>query len=213
MSCALAATPAYPVLQVSSSVTNMKPGETGYITISLSNDGAQPAYSTEITFTRLDEPLSSSRACTNCMVYSTTRKFCLLYNEECYQQMGDVYGDNAKDITYEISIPANISTGYYFAEFLIKYVSYNSTAGTEQTNYIYKHEILRIENNETKPDLTVNQAVTNPEVINPGQKFNATLSIENSGSFNASNTKVRINYTTFSTNGKHNNVSIGNLSV
>ncbi len=213
MSCALAATPVYPVIQVNSSTTNMKPGETGYITISLSNDGAQPAYSTEISFTRLDEPLSSSRVCTNCMVYSTTRKFCLNYAQECYYQMGDVYGNDAKDITYEISIPVNISTGYYLAEFLIRYISYNSTSSTELTKYVYKHEILRIENNEIKPDLIINKAVTNPEVINPGQKFNATLSIENSGSFNASNTKVRINSTSFSTYSAPNIASIGNLSI
>ncbi len=205
------ATPINPLIQVSSSASNMEPGKTGYITVSLRNDGAQPANDAKIALVALSSPLSSDSLCANCIKYSTTRKLCLEYADECYTNLGDIYGSDSKEAVYAVKIPNDAPTGYYLAEFSIKYVSYNNTSGTEKDKYISHYVVFKIENNETKPDLGIASVTTEPKVVMPGENFNITLKIKNYGDYSASKAKLEVTSDHFSTRNNASIINIGDL--
>lgn len=161
LSTAFAASP-----QISTEQTNMQAGNTGYLKIIISASGTGTLYNTRLVLNGLESPLTSEKLCTLCEIYSNTQKICLDYNGGCYINLGDILGSNVKTYITSISIPSNVTTGYYTASFQVRYQNDTSSAST----YVEQIELINITN--------VTNAYTNFEIyILDAEQSSTELSI------------------------------------
>ncbi|VVB75618.1 Uncharacterised protein [Candidatus Tiddalikarchaeum anstoanum] len=195
-----------PAMQITTEQTNMQPGGTGYLTLTLSNTGSGTAYATKVTLNGLSNPLTSDNLCTSCILYDTNQNTCLTYSDSCYYNIGDIGVNNAKTYIIPIKIPENITSGYYTANLQIKYQT-DASGTTSYTDYI---EIIRI-NNSANDNLVITNVGLPAGTINPGEEFNLTLSIANMGSSDANNVRVTLDTNNFNTIGTSNMLIIGNI--
>jgi len=204
----LATTPSEAVLQLTTTQTNLYPGETGYLTVILQNDGANPAYNTKIILNGLESPLSSTKFCNTCTLYSSNRKTCLDYNSICYNNIGDIYGSDTKSYNFPINVPSNISTGYYSVNLQVRYE--NNTSG--DINYVEMSELMYISNPQSNPDLTVTSVNLSKNEINPGEEFELGLTIDNTGLKKAENIKVKLISDVFNTISSSNTINLVSIN-
>lgn len=199
------------VLQAVPTITGINPGSNGTITITLSNTGTDIAYDTKIVMRAIDTPLTSEKLCTQCNTYSNLEKRCTDYATWCYINAGDVQAGNNQIINYKISIPENIEEGTYFAYFDVHYGSINAT--TREVNNRRKdvQVVLEITNINAKPEITI-KSVSAPEELSPGQEFNITVTIENTGKIKAQKVNTELITNDFQTKGMPNNIIINELS-
>jgi len=199
---------ASPSIQVSTTKTNMQPGETGYLQVSVKNEGSGIAYSTGLVLTGLEKPLSSGMLCSSCELYSTLRNTCLEYSSDCKNNLGDVYQGNTKMFTFPISIPANASSGYYTVNYQV--IFKNDTTGS--FNYNDLSELIYVNNPLSNPDLVITSIAQSKTEINPGEEFSLMIDIDNSGLSVAESIKATIVSDTFKTSGSSNTVRISDIS-
>lgn len=200
------------VLTVSDSTTGIVPGRTGVIILSLVNGATDIAYDTKIVLKSLDAPLNSSLTCNECIEYSTSRLMCFTFREDCYTSIGDIYGSNGQEAIFSIIIPENTKTGVYVAEFEIHYSSKNATTGQMEARYQTKKVAMSINSINVKPDINVNSVIM-PETISPGDEFNISITIKNTGEVNARNVNLELITSDFKAKGGTNKESIGNLNI
>ncbi len=187
----------HAVLQISSSYT-LSPGKQGVIMLSFSDQ--EITRNLKVAFNSIDSPLSAN-TCSKCIEYSTLRKACIKYSDDCYDNIGDI-SLMSKDIAYKVFVPDNISSGTYLAQFSIKYTQVNLTTNTEKDIIVIKRIPLTINNNLVKPDIKITKLIM-PQTVKPGQEFNITIFLTNLGSQKAKNVVLQIlNIDTISSSNK-----------
>jgi len=202
----------YSVLQVSKTNTEMNPGETGVITLSLTNAGNDVAYNTRIVLKALDSPLTSDSTCNNCKEHSSTQRVCLEFRDYCYTQVGDIYGSNGQDASFRINVPEDIESGVYIAEFVIHYTSKNITSNVEINRQLTKRYALEVDNPNIKPEVSI-KSIDSPEIISPGDEFNITVTLENTGEVEAEELIINLLSDDLEVKGTTNSRTINNLEV
>lgn len=205
------ATPA--VLSPTTSNIGLTPGKTGYITISLKNQGTDIAYSTKIVMTSLDSPLKSNNTCNDCIEYSSTQRVCLTYQDYCYLNVGDIASGDTKKASFKVSIPENTPADYYEAKFIVYYESKNATTNVLEKTKTELSEIINITSKTVKPDINIRKTIITPESINPGNEFNITFEIENSGELKARDIKLSLTTTNFKVKGTTNRILTDDMNA
>ncbi len=205
------AAPMTALIQISANTSNLIPGKDGYITISLRNDGTEPAYSTRVTLFDIEAPLYSTQKCSDCQIWDTTRNFCIRYEDHCYIEVGDVWGDDSKEQLFRISIPKNITSGVYLASFDISYTARNTTTSTESTHYIRKYVLVNIANNDSNPLIRISDVAINPITAYPGGEMNASIKLTNERENDALDLRVSVNGGNFIVIGMSNEVYHGSI--
>ncbi|HLE06223.1 MAG TPA: CARDB domain-containing protein, partial [Candidatus Nanoarchaeia archaeon] len=71
---------------------------------------------------------------------------------------------------------------------------------------------ITITNTNVKPDINV-KSITTPEVIHPGEEFNITIELENTGKINAKELNLELISGVFEIKGKTNKVYLGELGI
>lgn len=204
---AFAAMPGGPIVSIVSSQDNLYPGEKGYLTLTLSNDGDSPAYNTKFTLIGLESPLTSDKLCSICLLYDSTRQLCLQYKDYCYINLGNIYGSNVKMYSVPIIIPENVTSGYYKADFQLEYN--NGSSG--ETAYIDYSVLLKINNENSNPNLVISSIVLPSEGINPGEEFEVILNIKNDGAQTAENIKLELESESFKTIGTSSIIKLSDI--
>jgi uncharacterized membrane protein len=123
-------------LQISSSNTDMNPGQTGYIILNIENSGTASAYNVEVALTELDEGLDSEQLCKQCTYYSSYRDVCFVYKENCFITVGTIFSGETKVVNIPINILDNASTKIYSAEYKVR-LSNDAQVSADYSNYNY----------------------------------------------------------------------------
>jgi hypothetical protein len=192
------------VLQISSSNTNMNPGQTGYITLSVQNKGTDTAYNAEAGLTGLDNGLSSNNLCTSCSYYSSARNVCFVYQNECLIKVGSILAGETKTINIPIAVPENITSKIYSSSYIIRYSEIQSSSDYNSYIYLSGSHFMEVSNSEMNPNLMIDNIRLSNELINPGEKFTATLVIKNNGGETAKNPVLTLSSDVFSTYNSSN---------
>lgn len=200
-------------IQTSSLTTGLTPGKTGILTVRITNPSStNTVYDAKIVLTGIDTPLTSNKTCNECVSYSDTQKVCLTYKDYCYTTLGDLYSLNTKESVFKISVPETIESGVYIANFEVEYGYPNLTSRVTETHRETISVPITITNSNVKPDINV-KSVTTPEIIHPGEEFNITIELENTGKINAKELNLELISGVFEIKGKTNKVYLGDLSV
>jgi len=200
------------ILQINDSTIGITPGKTGVIILSFSNAGNDIAYDTRVVLKSINSPLTSDSLCNNCLEYSNSQRMCLTYYDYCYTYVGDVYGGNGQDTSFKINVPENTESGVYVVEFEIHYGSKNTTTGVVESRRMTRRLALDINSVNVKPDINV-KSITTTDIISPGDEFNMTIVLENSGEIESKETNLELITSYFKVKGKTNKVAIGDLGV
>jgi len=200
------------ILQATHNSTGITPGKTGVITLSLTNNGADIAYDTKIALKAIDNPLTSNSLCNECETYSNAQKTCLAYADNCYTKVGDVLGSTGQEAIFRVNVPEDIESGVYVVEFDIHYQSKNLTTSATESRIINKRVALNINSLNVKPDVNIKK-VTTPETISPGDEFNLTIELENTGDLKAQELNLMLLSDDLEVKGTTNNRAIGDLEV
>jgi hypothetical protein len=123
-------------LQIDSSNTDMNPGQTGYITLSIKNSGTSSAYNVEVALTSLDEGLDSEQLCKECSYYSYNREVCFVYRKNCFIHVGTILSGETKTVNIPINILDNASTKIYSVEYKVR-LSNDAEVSADYSNYNY----------------------------------------------------------------------------
>jgi len=200
-------------IQTSSLTTGLTPGKTGILTIRITNPSStNTVYDTKIVLTGIDAPLISNKTCNECTSYSSTQKVCLTYKDYCYLTLGDLYSLNTKESVFKINVPETIESGVYIANFEVEYGYPNLTSRVTETHRETISVPITITNTNVKPDINV-KSITTPEVIHPGEEFNITIELENTGKINAKELNLELISGVFEIKGKTNKVYLGELGI
>ncbi len=199
------------ILQVSSSVSGVTPGKTGIISLSFNNLGSDIAYDTRVVFKSLDYPLTSGSVCNDCVEYSNSQRVCVNYKDYCYVHVGDIYGSNSQSVSFKVSVPSDIGSGNYVAEFEVYYGSKNITTGVVEDRVKTEIVVLSVDSINVKPDVNV-ESIVMPEVISPGDEFNVSVKLINSGEVDANNVDLKLITGDFKTKDSTNKIIVGDLS-
>ena len=200
-------------IQTSSLTTGLTPGKTGILTIRITNPSStNTVYDTKIVLTGIDAPLISNKTCNECTSYSSTQKVCLTYKDYCYLTLGDLYSLNTKESVFKINVPETIESGVYIANFEVEYGYPNLTSRVTETHRETISVPITITNTNVKPDINV-KSITTPEVIHPGEEFNITIELENTGKINAKELNLELISGVFEITGKTNKVYLGELGI
>ncbi|MFA5333945.1 MAG: CARDB domain-containing protein [Candidatus Nanoarchaeia archaeon] len=198
-------------LQISSSNTNMNPDQTGYITLSVQNKGTDNAYDVEVGLNSLAQGLSSANLCTSCSYYSSDRNVCFVYRTECLIKAGTITAGETKTINIPINVADNITSDVYNADYLLRYSTVQGS--TDYNSYIYLSgsHFMEIINSEMNPNLIIDTIRLSNDLINPGEKFTATLVIKNTGGETAKSPKMTLDSEVFSTYNSSNTFSLQDI--
>ena len=200
-------------IQTSSLTTGLTPGKTGILTIRITNPSStNTVYDAKIVLTGIDAPLTSNKTCNECTSYSSTQKVCLTYKDYCYLTLGDLYSLNTKESVFKINVPETIESGVYIANFEVEYGYPNLTSRVTETHRETISVPITITNTNVKPDINV-KSITTPEVIHPGEEFNITIELENTGKINAKELNLELISGVFEIKGKTNKVYLGELGI
>lgn len=200
-------------IQTSSTLTGLTPGEEGIITIRITNPSStNTVYNAKIVLTGIDTPLTSNKLCNECISYSDTQKICLTYKDYCYTTLGDLHSLNAKESVFKINVPATIESGTYITNFEIEYGYPNLTTRSTEIHRETISAPITIQNNNVKPDINI-KSINAPEIIHPGDEFNLTIELENTGKINAKEINLELISSVFKIKGMTNKAYIGDLTI
>jgi len=137
---------ASPQIQVSSSAVNMESGKTGYLTLTLSNEGTGTAYNTNIAVPGISAELNSAKLCSTCQLYSTSRNLCVQFPSDCYDTLGTIQAGDMKTYVIPVQIPENTPSDFYNLEATIRYSTTSDDTGSySYTSYTAVFEVEEVE--------------------------------------------------------------------